>query len=84
MPFRPLDEALPGELDLEGWDSDDDRVPVSLSRRVQIDHGWTEREILWRTLPIPFSSFSPGLGRGISMSQGRRFFEIFNIYFFLF
>ncbi len=22
---RPLDEALPGELDLEGWDSDDDR-----------------------------------------------------------
>ena len=23
--LRPLDEALPGELDLEGWDSDDDR-----------------------------------------------------------
>jgi hypothetical protein len=23
--MRPLDDALPGELDLEGWDSDDDR-----------------------------------------------------------
>ncbi len=23
--LRPLDETLPGELDLEGWDSDDDR-----------------------------------------------------------
>jgi len=23
--LRPLDEALPGELDLEGWESDDDR-----------------------------------------------------------
>jgi hypothetical protein len=23
--MRPLDEALPGELDLKGWDSDDNR-----------------------------------------------------------